>query len=153
MDNNCKDFIICPMKQENLKEVYNINIESLKSPWSLNSLNDEFNNNFSYYIVCKTSCGKVIGFGGMWLVCGEGNVTNIAVHPDFRHKGIGSKIVRELCNICSKNNCPDLTLEVRISNTPAINLYEKMGFQNEGIRKNFYSNPTENAIIMWKHDL
>lgn len=153
MNINCTDFIICPMKLEDLNEVYDINIKSLKSPWSLGSLNDEFSNTLSYYVVCKNSSKKVVGFGGMWLVCGEGNITNIAVHPNFRHMGIGSKIVTELCNICTKNNCSDLTLEVRISNTPAIKLYEKIGFKNEGIRKNFYSNPTEDAIIMWKHNL
>ncbi|AWZ49288.1 ribosomal protein S18-alanine N-acetyltransferase [Hathewaya limosa] len=146
-------FTYTTMTHEDLNQVYEINKLSLKTPWSINSLEDEFSNNFSHYITCKDSTGKILGFGGIWIIHGEGQITNIAVHPNFRRNGIASRILEELKTLCQKENCNAITLEVRSSNIPAQTLYIKEGFKNEGIRKNFYSNPKEDALIMWCYDL
>ena len=84
---------------------------------------------------------------GLQIFSGEGYVTNVAVLPKFREKGIAKALITEQM----KNDMEFITLEVRESSVPAINLYTKMGFENMGIRPKFYSNPTENAIIMTKY--
>ena len=86
----------------------------------------------------------------MWKVLNEGHITNVAVHPEFRHQGIGDQLVSELLSLCEKENIDLVTLEVRKSNQNAIKLYEKHGFVAEGIRKAYYQDNKEDAIIMWK---
>ena len=89
----------------------------------------------------------------MWIVFHEGDITNVAVHPDYRKQGVGNLLIDNLITLCKENNINSLTLEVRESNIPAQSLYKKHGFKEEGVRKNFYNNPKENAIIMWKYDI
>ena len=93
---------------------------------------------------------KVIGFAGLWTIVDEGHITNIAVHPDYRGKGIGSKLVKSLIDNSKDWYINDLTLEVRYSNKIAQNLYKKYGFIEEGIRKNYYADNKEDAVIMWR---
>ncbi len=94
---------------------------------------------------------KVIGYGGMYTVLDEGYVTNIGVLPEYRRKGIGSKIVKELINFSIEKSLSFITLEVRISNVAAIELYKTFEFNEVGRRKNFYRNPTEDAFIMTRY--
>ena len=94
---------------------------------------------------------KVIGYGGMYTVFDEGYVTNIGVLPEYRRKGIGSKIVRELINFSIEKSLSFITLEVRVSNVAAIELYKTFEFNEVGRRKNFYRNPTEDAFIMTRY--
>ncbi|MBQ3562561.1 MAG: ribosomal protein S18-alanine N-acetyltransferase [Clostridia bacterium] len=94
---------------------------------------------------------KVIGYGGMYTVLDEGYVTNIGVLPEYRRKGIGSKIVRELINFSIEKSLSFITLEVRVSNVAAIELYKTFEFNEVGRRKNFYRNPTEDAFIMTRY--
>ena len=89
----------------------------------------------------------------MWIIAGEGNITNIAVDADFKRVGIGYNLLSALFDICKKENCPDITLEVRVSNIAAQKLYEKAGFINEGIRKKYYEDNGEDAMIMWKRNI
>jgi ribosomal-protein-alanine N-acetyltransferase len=86
----------------------------------------------------------------MWLIIDEGHITNIAVHPEYRGIGIASSILKEMLSICESNNAIGLTLEVRLSNTIAQNLYKKFGFKEEGIRIKYYENNGEDAVLMWK---
>ncbi len=95
--------------------------------------------------------GKVVGYGGMVSVLDEGQITNIAVNPDCRRQKIGESIVLALLRYGEENGISSFSLEVRESNTAAVALYEKLGFVAVGKRKNFYSKPTENAIIMIKN--
>ena len=104
------------------------------------------------YIVAKEN-NNVAGYAGMYLSFEEGNITNVAVNPLSRRKGIGEKIVRDILNRAYEKGVRDVFLEVRETNSVAIALYEKIGFKEEGIRKNFYDKPRENALIMWKHNL
>ena len=96
--------------------------------------------------------GEVIGFAGMRQVLDECSVTNIAVAPEYRRQGLGRALLGQLIDRCRETGAAFLTLEVRASNQPAINLYESMGFSPEGRRKNFYRQPAEDAILMTKRD-
>jgi ribosomal-protein-alanine N-acetyltransferase len=92
----------------------------------------------------------VVGYGGMWFIIDEAHVTNIAVHPDYRQRKIGEMIVQEMIKTAKENGINGMTLEVRVSNTAAINLYKKLGFVDYGIRKGYYADTGEDALIMWK---
>lgn len=118
-------------------------------PWSREAVAEEFSGrNPSVYYAAEAG-GTVIGYAGVWLIPPEGYITNVAVHPDYRRLGIGSRIIEKLVADCEAKNCPDITLEVRVSNAPAIGLYESFGFESVGVRKKYYSDG-EDAMIMWR---
>ena len=146
------DFEICPFEAKYIDSILIIENESFSDPWSKDSMEKELNNNFARYVVVKHK-DEVIGYGGMWLILDEGHITNIAVLQKYRRKGIGKLILISLIEICKTENICGLTLEVRKSNDAAQKLYSKFGFIPEGIRKGYYSNNNEDAIIMWKRDI
>ena len=111
-------------------------------------LRQELKNNLARYIVAEID-GKVVGYVGVWFVLDEGHITNVAVHSDYRGKKIGDKLIKELVELCKENNMSAITLEVRVSNIVAQNLYKKYGFKIGGIRKEYYSDNKEDAMIMW----
>ncbi len=100
------------------------------------------------YVAVQDDDGQVLGYAGLHDIVGEGYVDNIAVFPQFRGQGIGEALTRALIEYMRCAALEFLTLEVRASNLPAISLYEKLGFRQEGRRKNFYRHPTEDARIM-----
>lgn len=139
------------MDTSHINGVYELSKACFSVPWSLDSISYEIENPLAKYVIAQDlSTNEVVGFAGVWIVAGEGDITNIAVHPSYRKQGIASQLLSKLLEICKDNNCNDITLEVRVSNTPAQNLYTKFGFVNEGIRKKYYSDNGEDAIIMWK---
>lgn len=138
------------MKQDDLNAVLKISDASLKESWSLESFSKELSNPLAKYLVAKSDDGKTLGFAGIWTIVDEGHITNIAVHPDYRQKGIGSALVKSLIEHCNSWGYTSLTLEVRKSNIAAQNLYKKYGFVEEGIRKKYYHDNKEDAIIMWR---
>lgn len=141
------------MDSSHINGVYELSKICFNIPWSLDSISNELENKLAKYVVAEDSSTKeVIGYAGVWIVAGEGDITNIAVNPSYRKQGIASDLLNKILETCSKNNCTDITLEVRVSNIPAQNLYTKFGFVNEGIRKKYYSDNGEDAIIMWKRD-
>ena len=119
------------------------------SPWSENSVASELKNDLSLWLVAEED-GRVAGYIGSQTVCGETDMMNVAVHPDFRRKGIGEALVCALIEELKKVGSHRLMLEVRVSNAPAIALYEKLGFSRMGLRKNYYRNPKEDAYILGK---
>lgn len=139
------------LTKEDVDGLYEVSSLSLKETWSLGSIAQELSNKFARYIVCKDG-DKVIGFIGAWLIASEGQITNLAVHPDYRKKGIGKKLMKSLISSLKEEGCNAITLEVRESNTVAKNLYKNLGFLSEGIRKNFYEDNKEDANIMWLRD-
>lgn len=143
------DFEVCSFEEKYIDQILYIENVSFSDPWSRDSMEKELSNNFARYIVVKKQ-DLVVGYGGMWLILDEGHITNIAVHPDYRGIGIGNEIVKALIKICIAENINALTLEVRKSNLAAIKLYSKFGFVAEGIRKAYYADNHEDAIIMWK---
>ena len=116
-------------------------------PWSRQSIEAELDNETSLFYVAVED-GQVIGYIGMSFVLEEGYIYNVAVKADCRKNGVGSALIQTLVTHSRKNNFAFLTLEVRESNAPARSLYEKFGFIKVGERKNYYSDPTENAVLM-----
>ena len=102
------------------------------------------------FVALDGKSGNVLAYGGMLTVLDEGQITNIATHPDARRRGLGERVTRALLEYGEKNGISFFSLEVRESNVGAIALYEKLGFKRAGVRKNFYKLPTENAVIMIK---
>ena len=139
------------MNENHVKGVYELSEECFAIPWTLDSINNELNNPLAKYVIAQDlSTGEVVGFVGVWIIAGEGDITNIAVTPKYRKHGIASNLLIKLFEVCKTFNCEDITLEVRASNIPAQNLYKKLNFKEEGMRKGYYSDNNENAIIMWK---
>lgn len=138
------------MELSDIEDILVVEKLSFSIPWSRDSFEKEIlDNNLAIYLVAKVN-EKAVGYIGMWKVLNEGHITNVAVHPEFRHQGIGDQLVSELLSLCEKDNIDLVTLEVRKSNQNAIKLYEKHGFVAEGIRKAYYQDNKEDAIIMWK---
>lgn len=138
------------MTAAHLDEVAAIENDCFSHPWSRRSLESELQNETSRFLVAVED-GKVIGYIGMSAVIDEGYLFNVAVDRQYRKKGVGSALVRELVTFCQKRNYAFLTLEVRESNAPAISLYSRFGFVRVGERKNYYSKPVENALLMTKY--
>lgn len=129
--------------------VFNVGKLSLKEAWSLDSINKELDNKNAKYIVAVTENNEVVGFIGLWIVLDEGDITNVAVHPNYRKQKIASLLIEYVINNMKNWDISSLTLEVRKSNIAAQNLYKKFNFNVSGIRKNFYSDNNEDAYIMW----
>ncbi len=122
--------------------------DSFSSPWSKNAYRDEINNPLADYAVIIDENGTVIAYGGYWNVCGEGNITNIAVKKEYRNRHIGTMLMNELLARAKEKNISAMTLEVRKSNIAAISLYKKQGFVSSGVRPGYYPDG-EDAVIMW----
>lgn len=132
--------------KEHLDDVYKIECTCFSHPWSKADLENQLGLDTSYFVVALDG-ETAVGYMGLQIFCGEGYVTNVAVLPEYRRQGIAQKLIlKEL-----ENEMDFITLEVRKSNAPAINLYQKMGFENVGIRPRFYTAPDEDAIIMTKN--
>ena len=120
-------------------------------PWHKESFIEMIENKDALYLVADDGNAGVIGCCGVRSIVGEGDISNVVVHPDFRKKGISYDMLTQLLSRGEKDfGIKEFTLEVRLSNMSAIHLYEKLGFVSEGIRKNFYEEPVEDALIMWK---
>jgi ribosomal-protein-alanine N-acetyltransferase len=122
-------------------------------PWSLEEILRELRENALAYYLVGTSDLRVVSYAGLWTVLNEGHITNVAVHPDFRGRGFGAAVIDALIRQTRREaNLTDFTLEVRASNIAAIRLYGRAGFREEGRRRGYYTEPTEDAVIMWLHD-
>lgn len=128
-----------------------IEAESFAAPWSALSIKYEIMHKYSVCIVAVDENDTVFGHAYMRHVINEGHIVNVAVQKPERNKGIGSRLVEGLIAAAHALEMIGLTLEVRRSNIAARILYEKHGFTEEGVRKNYYSHPTEDGIIMWKY--
>ncbi|MGN1318934.1 MAG: ribosomal protein S18-alanine N-acetyltransferase, partial [Lachnospirales bacterium] len=137
-----------PMTLEHIDGIMEIEKDSFAIPWTRKSVESELKNKLAIYIVALLD-NKVVGYGGMWHVVTEGHITNIAVHKDYRNKGIGDSLVKKLIEIAYEKEMIGLTLEVRPSNEAALKLYKNNGFKLEGIRKEYYEDNKEDAYIMW----
>jgi ribosomal-protein-alanine N-acetyltransferase len=119
------------------------------TPWSENAILHEVTNPISYWLVAVEN-GQVLGYVGSQYGYGEADMMNLAVVPDFRKRGIGQLLVAELISHLDDLDVKSLTLEVRQSNAAAVSLYDKMGFQQVGLRPNYYQKPRESALILRK---
>ncbi|MBN2898359.1 MAG: ribosomal protein S18-alanine N-acetyltransferase [Clostridia bacterium] len=143
------DYIIRSMTLADVQAVCEIESLSFASPWTEASfINELTNNKLAHYYVAEVS-GRVVAYLGVWYILDEGHITNIAVKPAYRGNGYGLALVYHLKSVAPESGIAWLTLEVRVSNVPAIALYEKMGFETQGIRKKYYQDNGEDAMIMW----
>ena len=120
-------------------------------PWSREAFVSEFEENpRAYYLVAETG-GKILGYAGLWRIMDEGHITNVAVIPEYRRRGVASAILAALLKETAEMGIMHHTLEVRAGNAEARALYEKFGFSVAGIRKQYYQKEKEDAMIMWRH--
>ena len=116
-------------------------------PWSEKALLEEIDNPAAYFVTAVEG-DEILGYGGMHTVVGESYIDNIAVFPQYRGRGAGRAVTQALIEKAKENDGVFITLEVRASNTPAITLYTSLGFETAGVRKRFYTDPEEDAVIM-----
>lgn len=140
---------IFAMNETHLKAIAEIEQECFSDPWSEDALKTELTNEGAYFFAAVKN-GEVAGYVGMHIVLDECYIANVAVKPSYRRQGIAETLLDTAEKTAKDKNCSFISLEVRVSNTPAINLYKKRGYISQGERKNFYSHPTENALIMTK---
>lgn len=145
MENN---LVIEQMISKDIDGVFEVEKNCFEHHWSKESFMKELKNDVARYLVAKID-DKVVGYVGIWFVMDEGHITNVAVHTDYRGLKIGDKLVQALIKLCKESNISAMTLEVRVSNVVAQNLYKKYGFKLAGIRKEYYSDNKEDAMIMW----
>lgn len=147
------DYFVHDMDLSHVDDVIVIENLSFKTPWSKEAFEGELTRNqcARYKVLIKET--KVVAYGGMWVMLDEAHITNIAVHPEYRGIGLGNVIVEELIEEARKDGVTAMTLEVRMSNLSAINLYKKYGFIDVALRKKYYQDTGEDAIIMWKYDI
>ena len=138
---------IVPMDRSHIPQIAALERECFPDPWSQAMLEEELFNPQASFLVAEDEDGNILGYAGLHVVLDEGYVDNIAVEPAARRHGVASALLDVYCRF-GEVNLSFLTLEVRVSNTPAIALYEKQGFQRAGLRKNYYQHPREDAIIM-----
>nr|WP_069960317.1 ribosomal protein S18-alanine N-acetyltransferase [Kurthia senegalensis] len=137
------------MTLEDAKEVHHIEEAVFATPWTLEAFELEMTKNTQATYIVAEKEGRLIGFCGMWIVLDESQITNVAVMPEGRGQGIGEQLMREALRIAQERDCVVMSLEVRVSNDVAQNLYRKLGFQAGGIRKKYYTDNQEDALVMW----
>lgn len=137
------------MTAEDADAVAEIEMKTFSRPWKREDFFIEANRDFAEYIVGEVD-GKIVAYAGAWIAFNEAEIMNVAVDENFRGRGFGKKLFAELIRVCKIRGATAITLEVRASNSAAIKLYENFGLKSVGRRKNYYDNPTEDALIMWK---
>lgn len=145
----CKMIEYVLMNESHILPIAELEKRCFSNPWSVNSITSELNNPLSAWVVAMDA-EKLVGYVGSQSVLGWADMMNLAVAPEYRRRGIGEELIKQLISHLQKNEVTCLTLEVRASNAPAIALYEKMGFCEVGIRPNYYHNPKEDALILRK---
>ena len=132
-----------------IEEVYKIETESFSTPWSKEAFYNELTQNrFAKYLVVQHD-EELVGYCGVWVVVDEAHITNIAILPGYRGMKLGETLLRKVMTEAKGIGAKSMTLEVRMSNMVAQNLYRKLGFQNGAIRKNYYTDNHEDALVMW----
>ena len=137
------------MNEAHVAPIAEIETLCFSDPWSVNSIGSELKNPLSLWLVAQDG-DRVAGYVGSQTVLGEADMMNLAVHPDYRRQGIGEQLVIRLVEHLRQQGSHILMLEVRVSNAPAIALYEKLGFFQVGRRPNYYTKPKEDALILRK---
>lgn len=147
------DVEISQMKRTDLESVMEIEKASFPTPWSRYAFLAELyeNRRARYFVAREKARGEVVGYVGIWLILDEAHITNIAVHPGFRRKGIGKGLMLAAIDYAESQGVGAVTLEVRASNIIAQRLYEQIGFVSVGIRPGYYHDDGEDAVIMWRN--
>ncbi len=144
------DLIIRKAELRDAEDMAIIDELSSPIPWRMESFEREIEENkIAFYIVAEID-GDIAGYMGLWRVADEGHITNVCVAPKYRRMRVATAMMQTVFDVCGREGILDYTLEVRVSNDPAIALYEKQGFKGVGVRKDYYFDNHEDAMIMWK---
>ncbi|WP_408631632.1 ribosomal protein S18-alanine N-acetyltransferase [Metabacillus kandeliae] len=144
-----KNVTIRMMTAEDIEAVHHVELQSFSVPWTKESFyNEVVHNMFATYLVAEIE-GEIVGYCGLWVIIDEAQITNIAVLPEYRGNSIGEHLLRKASRIAKKRGAVKLSLEVRVSNYAAQGLYRKLGFEPGGVRKNYYTDNLEDALVMW----
>ena len=144
------DYIIRSITEADVPFLADLENKCFSNPWTENMLLSELEKERCDFFVLAES-GEIKGYFGSYIILDECYIANVAVHPSSRRKGFGKALVRHAVNNAESNGCSFVSLEVRESNIPAINLYSSVGFEKAGLRKSFYSDPTEDGLIMTRY--
>ncbi len=138
------------MREEDLPEVLAIERICFSNPWSRETFQGEIQNRAISFplVVIHREEKRIVGYVVFWQVGDEAQINNVAVHPDYRGRGYGELAMRYVLERLRENRVHFVSLEVRVSNQPAISLYRKLGFTILGVRKNYYTRPDEDAYVM-----
>ncbi|KMJ56691.1 alanine acetyltransferase [Bacillus sp. LL01] len=140
---------ITKMTVYDIEGVHRVELQSFATAWTKDAFYYELTNNpYAHYLVMKED-ERVIGYCGIWIVMGEAQITNIAIDPSCRGRKLGDLLLGKAMEYCKMVGATTVSLEVRISNVVAQSLYRKHGFQNGGIRKKYYVDNNEDALVMW----
>ena len=143
---------IVPMNADHLDELERLERICFSRPWSRKMLAEELDNACAAFLVAEEPETKqVLGYAGVLVMADEGYITNVAVFPEYRRQGIAAQIIKVFCDFAQGNHLAFLTLEVRPTNTAAIELYRSFGFEEVGRRKNYYDLPKEDALILTRY--
>lgn len=145
------DYILRPMSGDDVFEVEKLERACFSDPWSERTLREMLESGFDEAWVLELSGGGLAGYANFRFLAGEGELMRIAVFPEFRGRGLGRKLMERLDISAREQGAAELTLEVRAGNLAARGLYEAFGFQAEAVRKAYYRDPVEDAVIMWRH--
>ena len=139
-------------EEKDLPAMAEIERRCFHTPWSEESLRDDLTgNHLSVYMVLEAESGDVAGYMSLWRILDEGHINNVAVLPEYRRRGGASEMLEFMLEYSEKNGILSHTLEVRVSNEGAIGLYRKFGFKEAGVRKGYYEDDGEDALIMWRN--
>lgn len=143
------------MVQEDADGVARVEAACMPVPWSRQSFWEEASHTDAYYLIARDvdRDNLIVAYAGCWVLANEGHITNVAVDPDYQGQGLGRRLMNELTSRVKALGVDSMTLEVRLSNTVAINLYTSLGFRSVGQRPKYYTNPVEAAEIMWNTKL
>jgi len=140
------------MREEDLPSVLQIEEKNNPSPWSERSFRSELSNRDAHYFVVE--CGnEIVGYAGYWAILDEAHITNVSIAPPFQGQGLGRRLVERLLADARDRGITCATLEVRASNRRAQALYERLGFVASGVRKRYYTDSGEDAVVMWLYGL
>lgn len=149
MANITKDIHFRVANIKDVQQIYAVESQCFSQPWNLEAFYHELTKNrFALYLVIEIG-NRIIGYCGAWIIIDEAHITNIAVLPQYRGKKLGEALLRNMMNKARQMGALTMTLEVRVSNTIAQSLYRKLGFVNGSIRKNYYTDNQEDALVMW----
>ncbi len=138
------------LNKENIDELVNLENECFSTPWTAQMFLGDLISEHTCYFGAFDENGSLVGYAGMWISVDDGQITNVAVHPKYRRKGIAQSLIINLIQVCKRKKLTAITLEVRKGNNGAISLYQKLGFLTVGLRENYYKNPIEDAVLMTK---
>lgn len=137
------------LNENDIDEILEIEHASFTLPWTKQAFQNEFSaNQYAVYVGIEEE-GKIIGYCGVWIIIDEAHITNIAILPQYRGRKLGEALMRKVMQLAVERDVKTMTLEVRVTNQIAQSLYRKLGFQDGGIRKRYYTDNQEDALVMW----